>query len=378
MLAPPYRAAVIGRTGRGDYGHGLDLALLHQEKMQVVAVADEDAAGRAAAAKRLGVEHAYEDYRTMLERERPQFVAVAPRWLDGHRDMILACAERGVLGILCEKPMAPDLAACDAIVEACERSHVKLAMAFQTRYSPRYERIKAMIAEGAIGEILELRGRGKEDRRGGGEDLMVLGVHILDLCHDLLGEPSWCFARVTSQGRAVGPADVRRGAEGIGPLAGDRIDAMFGFRDSPAVAHFATARPKEPGRRFGLTIAGSKGCIWTGTGWMPPAFLLKDPAWTGIGAGIGTARAAWTPITEAGIDQPGPGAGNDLVAGNRAIVADLIRAVETDTQPRTNVRAGRTAIEMILACYASHGRGGMVSWPLADRDAHPLTRLPRS
>ena len=70
--------------------------------------------------------------------------------------------------------------------------------------------------------------------------------------------------------------------------------------------------------------------------------------------------------------------GNDLAAGNRAIVADLIHAVETDTQPRTHARAARTAIEMILACYASHGRGGMVTLPLADRDAHPLNRLKRT
>ena len=56
MLAPPYRAAVIGRTGRGDYGHGLDVAMLDQPKLQVVAVADEDAEGRAKAAKRLGVD----------------------------------------------------------------------------------------------------------------------------------------------------------------------------------------------------------------------------------------------------------------------------------------------------------------------------------
>ena len=80
-------------------------------------------------------------------------------------------------------------------------SHVKLAMAFQTRYSPRYRRIKQLIAEGAIGEVLEVRTRGKEDRRGGGEDLMVLGVHLLDLCRDLLGEPSWCFARVSERYR---------------------------------------------------------------------------------------------------------------------------------------------------------------------------------
>ena len=44
MLALPYRAAVIGRTGRGDYGHGLDLAVLNQAKLQVVAVADDDIA----------------------------------------------------------------------------------------------------------------------------------------------------------------------------------------------------------------------------------------------------------------------------------------------------------------------------------------------
>jgi predicted dehydrogenase len=372
VFAPPYRTAVIGRTGRGDYGHNLDQAVLNQSKLSVVAVADDNPAGRVRVAKRLGVDRAYADYREMLDQEKPQFVVVAPRWLDGHKDTILACADRGVLGIFCEKPMAPDLASCDAIVEACERAHVKLAMAFQTRYSPRYERIKAMIADGAIGELLELRGRGKEDRRGGGEDLMVLGVHILDLCHDLLGEPAWCFARVTDGGRSVGPAEVRSGAEGIGPLAGDRVDAMFGFQGTPVVTHFATARPKEPGRRFGLTICGSKGCIWIGTGWMPPAFFLPDPTWTAAGS------ARWRPITsDDEVGKPSTGAA-DLTLGNRAIVADLIHAVETDTQPRTHARAGRTPIEMIMACYASHGRGAMVTLPLVERDAHPLNRLTRA
>jgi predicted dehydrogenase len=341
---------------------------LNQPKLKVVAVADENPAGRASAAKRLGVERAYGDFRAMIERERPAFVFVAPRWLDGHAQMILACAEHGVRGVLCEKPLAPDLSSCDAIVAACERTHLKLAMAFQTRYSPRYEQVKELIAQGAIGEILELRGRGKEDHRGGGEDLMVLGVHILDLCHDLLGEPAWCFARVSQRGRAVGAADVRPGAEGIGPLAGDRVDAMFGFEGTAAVAHFATSRPKEPGRRFGLLIYGSKGCIRIGTGWLPPAHILRDPGWTGAGA------TAWTAIADKSAHPLERAPDSDLAAGNRAIVADLIRAVETDTQPRTHVRAARTAIEMVLACYASHARAGLVTLPLASRDAHPLTR----
>ena len=291
--------------------------------------------------------------------------------------MILASAENGVLGIFCEKPLAPDLASCDAIVAACERSHVKLAMAFQTRYSPRYEKVKSLIAEGAIGEVLELRGRGKEDRRGGGEDLMVLGVHILDLCHDLLGEPAWCFARVSERGRTVAPGEFRAGAEGIGPLAGDRIDAMFGFEGNPAVAHFATCRPAEPGRRFGLTIAGSKGCIWMGTGWRPPAFLLRDPTWTATGP------TAWSPIIGADEGKGQPGA-TDLAAGNRAIVADLIQC-RRDRHAAANACAGGTDGRrdgpglLRLERAAEHGRAaaGRPRRSPAYRAVPPSTVRPR-
>jgi hypothetical protein len=85
---------------------------------------------------------------------------------------------------------------------------------------------------------------------------------------------------------------------------------------------------------------------------------------------------AWSLITGAGEGEDPPGA-NDLTAGNRAIVADLIRAVETDTQPRTHARGARTAVEMVLACYASNVRQSLVVMPLADRDAHPLLGPPR-
>ncbi|WP_406694910.1 Gfo/Idh/MocA family oxidoreductase [Singulisphaera sp. Ch08] len=369
MFQAPYRAAIIGRTGRGDYGHGLDVAMLNQPKLTVVGVADDDPKGRAAAAKRLGVERAYADYRELLDREKPQFVAVAPRWIDAHKEMILACVERGI-HVFSEKPLAPTLADCDAIVTACERSHTKLAMAFQSRYSPRFERVKELIANGAIGEVLEFRGRGKEDRRGGGEDLMVLGSHIMDLIRGFQGDASWCFARVTEGGRPIGKAEVRQGAEGLGLLAGDRVDAMFGFTANPAVAHFATSRPREPGQRFGLQILGSKGRIDLGTGWVPPAFLLADPTWSGAEKGT-----KWVEITSAGVGKPETLGANSLPEANRYIVADLIQAVENDIQPRVSVYDGRASIEMILACYASQARRGPVELPLTERSHHPLEKL---
>src|SRR5947209_11100236 len=185
-----YRVAVIGRTGRGNYGHGLDIVWRQFDNVQIVAVADDNEQGRLAAQKRLGAKNVYADFREMLKKERPHIVSVADRYLDQHRDMVIACAEAGA-SIFLEKPMCRDLVEADAMVAACEKHHVKLAIAHQTRYSPRLQRVKEMIAAGRIGQLLEMRGRGKEDSRVGGEDLMVLGTHILDLMRFIAGDARW-------------------------------------------------------------------------------------------------------------------------------------------------------------------------------------------
>src|SRR5262249_54515508 len=160
--------------------------------------------------------------RQMLDKERPHLVSVADRWLDSHRDMVIACAEAGA-SIFLEKPFARTLAEADEMVTACERHHVKLAIAHQTQYSPRLQRVRELIAAGRLGDVLELRARGKEDSRGGGQDLMVLGTHLMDLMRFLVGDPAWCFARVWQGGKLVAKSDVREGGEGMGPVAGDRI-----------------------------------------------------------------------------------------------------------------------------------------------------------
>ena len=164
-----YRVAVIGRTGKGNYGHGLDVVWKAVDNVEIVAVADEDEKGRAAAAQRLGAKNAYADYRQMLDKERPQLVSVADRWLDAHRDMVVACARAGA-SVFLEKPMCRTLEEADEMVRACETHHVKLAIAHQTRYSPRLKVVRDLIGEGNFGDLLELRARqgGLARRRAGG------------------------------------------------------------------------------------------------------------------------------------------------------------------------------------------------------------------
>jgi predicted dehydrogenase len=361
-----YRVAVIGRTGKGNYGHGLDVVWKDIENVDIVAVADENEPGRVAAARRLGAKNAYADYRHMLEKERPQIVSVADRWLDAHRDMVVACARAGA-SVFLEKPLCRTLAEADEMVEACERHHVKLAIAHQTRHSPRLQRVRELIAEGKLGDLLELRGRGKEDSRGGGQDLMVLGTHIMDLMRLLAGDARWCFARAWQGGKPVSRGNVREGGEGMGPVAGDRISAVYGF-DRGVQGFFGTHQARHGvGERFALEVRGSKGIIQLTTGSLPAAHLLEDPSWF-----PGRSKARWQAITSAGVGKPEPLKDGGPGLGNRWIVKDLIQAIEQDRQPLGSIYDGRAALEMILAVYESHRLNGLVDLPLKQR-RHPLT-----
>jgi predicted dehydrogenase len=363
-----YKVAVIGRTGRGNYGHGLDVVWNDIEKAEVVAVADPHPQGRAAAAKRLKAPSSYADYHLMLEKERPQIVSVAPRWLDCHHEMVLACAEFGC-HVFLEKPMCQSLEQADEMIAALEKRDLKLAIAHQTRYSPALAHAQKAIEEGLLGDILELRGRGKEDRRGGGEDLMVLGTHVMDLMRFFAGDAKWCFASVRDNGEPVSEKNVRDGAEGIGPLAGDEIHAGYRF-DGVTMGYFSTQCARHgAAKRFGLQVYGSKGILTMTTGTVPEMWFVEDPSWQ-----PGRSKAQWKRISSRGIDKPENLKYPGLDYGNHLIALDLIRAIETDTQPMGSMYDGRAALEMILAVYESHRLKAAVELPLRNRK-HPLSML---
>ncbi len=367
--ARSYRVAVFGYTGRGNYGHDLDTVWLDVPGVQVVAVADPSEKGRAATQERIKANAAFADYREALTREKPDLVSIASRWPDQHHDMLLACAEAKVKGVLIEKPVARNLVEADAMVAAAERAGMKVVVAHQSRYSPRVAVVRQLLKEGRIGDLIEVRARGKEDARGGGEDLMVLGDHLFDLMRHLVGDPEWCFGRVTQGGKPVTRAEVRPGGEALGPISGDNITATYGLPGG-VTGHFGSHRAKAGvGKRFGLTLYGTKGAISLSTGTLPPVWLLEDASWT-----LFQDSGQWKPVTSAGVGMPEPLKDASLRAGNRLAIADLIRCIEGDGTPVSSLRDGRAAVEMILAVYESHRQGRPVTLPLENRK-HPLELL---
>src|SRR2546421_12250826 len=88
-----YTAAIIGHTGRGDYGHSVDQIFTNRDDVELLAVADPVAEGGAKAMQRSKAMRQYENYREMLAKEKPQLVGIAPRWTDQRREMCLWASE---------------------------------------------------------------------------------------------------------------------------------------------------------------------------------------------------------------------------------------------------------------------------------------------
>jgi predicted dehydrogenase len=366
----PLKVGVIGHTGLGNYGHGLDTMWSKVPGTEVVAVADADAKGLAEAGTRLKISRLYRDYREMLREVKPDIVAIGPRWIDEHHDMALAAIESGARGIYIEKPFCPTLAEADEIVAACQKRSVRCAVAHRNRYQPALPAALKFIAEGGIGKVLELRGRGKEDDRGGGEDLWVLGSHVFDLARAVAGDALACSATLFTDSRPATTADLRTGAEGIGPLAGNELHARFDMEKGIPLYFDSIKKSNVPGSNFGLQVIGAEGIV---------DFRIDLPAFAHVMKGCPFKPTeeprTWTTISSAGVGVPEPD--KDVaarVASHELAGRDLVAAIREDRAPLCSAEDGRAIVEMICAVFESHRQNGArVSLPLQDRQ-HPLEK----
>ncbi|MEK6246927.1 MAG: gfo/Idh/MocA family oxidoreductase, partial [Planctomycetales bacterium] len=226
-----------------------------------------------------------------------------------------------------------------------------------------------LLAAGRFGKVLEYRGRGKEDRRGGGEDLWVLGTHVMDMIRAIGGDPKWCFASVQQDGEPVARRHVQQGAEGIGPLAGDAVNAMYGMPDG-STAYFSSVRDTAGNpTRYGLQVYCSHGVIELLEGTMPSVKCIRDRSWSPARSG-----KEWMDVSSKGWQQPEPLTTERYTSRHRLAAEDLLAAIESNRQPKSSVYEARGAVEMIAAVFESHRLQRPVDLPLGNRK-NPLTML---
>src|SRR5678816_4006769 len=125
-----------------------------------------------------------------------------------HAEQGIAAAEHG-LHVLVEKPIDVTVERADALIAACERAQVKLAVCYQDRFAPDSIRLKEFIGREGLGKIVLVTShvkwyrpseyysssgwRGKPELDGGGA-LMNQGVHTIDFLLWLLGDVKSVYA----------------------------------------------------------------------------------------------------------------------------------------------------------------------------------------
>lgn len=362
------RAAAIGATGRGNYGHGLDVVFSDMPGVEFVAIADENPDGLRDAGKRTGVRRLYADYRELLAKEKPDVVSIGPRWTDQRREMVTAAAEAGC-AIFSEKPFARNPADADAMLAACQSAGVPIAVAHQNRALPPIRKVRDDLKAGRFGKLLRMRARGKEDQRGGGEDLLVLGTHLLDLMIFFAGPPQWVGARVAVGERDATLDDAKDASEGVGKVAGDDIAAAYGFA-AGVLGFFESRKGVARDQRvpFLLQLECEEATIqirdWEA--WTYPSSVVlaaeKKLEWSKV----------WVEDWHFKSDHSPWPASSRLGRANRILVEDLLAAAKEKREPMASGADARTALEMILGVYTSHLAGGKRTiFPLVDR-RHPL------
>jgi dTDP-4-amino-4,6-dideoxygalactose transaminase/predicted dehydrogenase len=237
VFRAPLRAAVIGYGGIApDHAFGYETT----GQALLVAVSDIAPKAIAAALDQRPYLRAYRDYRQMLEEVRPDVVSICT-WPQHHAEAVESAAAAGVKGILCEKPVALQLADIERMRVACAGRGIKLAGGHQYRFDPAYAAARAVVASGELGIIAKVTGFIKSS-------LANNGPHLIDTVRCLLGDPP---AREVT-------CNCRRERKGFnrGTPAEDEAQGHVEFGDGIRVE--LTTGDLAPAF-FGIVIEGSRG-----------------------------------------------------------------------------------------------------------------------
>ena len=140
--------------------------------------------------------YSYDDFDRIAENKDVQAVYVAlPNSM--HAEYTIRAAKAGK-HVLCEKPMATNVAECEQMIAACKKAGVKLMIAYRCHYEPTNLKAVKLIRDGALGQIQAIEssfgfniGPGEwrlSKKLAGGGPLFDVGIYSLNACRYLTGE----------------------------------------------------------------------------------------------------------------------------------------------------------------------------------------------
>lgn len=283
-----------------------------------------------------------------------------------HREPTLAAAKVGV-HVLVEKPLAPTLSDCDAMLEAAAEGKIKLGVVSQRRLFPPVQRMRAAIDAGKIGKpvlgtflMYSWRDpsyytsdpwRGKWATEGGGV-LVNQSPHQLDLLQWFMGE----IAEVSGYWANLNHPTVE---------VDDSAVAVIRFR-SGAIGSIVTSLSQRPGIYTKVHVHGMNGASIgvetdTGASFVAGMNEIADPPLNDL----------WTIPGEEHLLKDFERQDREFFRSINATqhyhtlqIQDFLQAILEDRAPLVTGREGRTVVEMFTAIYRSNTERRPIEFPV--------------
>ncbi len=131
-------------------------AIQDAENCVVTAIASRDSGKARAMADRFSVPHAFGSYEEMLASDVIDAVYI-PLPTSQHVEWTIKAADAGK-HVLCEKPIALKAGEINALIAARDRNRVVISEAFMITYTPVWNKVRALLREGAIGKLRHVQG----------------------------------------------------------------------------------------------------------------------------------------------------------------------------------------------------------------------------
>lgn len=351
-------AAILSQSASPGATGVFDHAFERINGLRLVSVSDGNSINVEETRSRTGARTGYANYLEMLEKEKPEVVAVSAADSKLHFPMAKAALQSGA-HVCCDSPFTVTLKEADELLTLSAEKGRKFAVANPLLCDPTLIAFHAA-KEDLIGELLEIRLFGNSDETAGGEDLLRSGIPLFEVANWFAGESNFCTASVEIEGAPAIAEDAEMSAS-LGLLLGDSIRAEFFTASGIVVTYVSDQRLGAANGPMGAEFIGSKGRARLFTGDTVVISTLQNP-----NPADPTRNDTWQ-IWSA------PESGEKAAGTSyREVIVDFVASLENDRTPICSAEKAIRALEMAHSVWQAGSSMKRAYLPLTNR-IHPLS-----
>jgi myo-inositol 2-dehydrogenase/D-chiro-inositol 1-dehydrogenase len=277
-----------------------------------------------------------------------------------HHRAVLAAAEAGK-HVIIEKPLAMTLEEADEMIAVCQKRGVKLMYAEELCFAPKYERVRKLINENAIGPIYMMKQSEKHSgphsdwfydvNQSGGGVLMDMGCHGLAWFRWMLGGNPKIVSVYATMNTFLHQARTR--GEDNSVTIVEFENGVLGVCENSWARH--------GGMDDRVEVYGTGGVIYADLFQGNSALTYSEKGYGYAMEKAGTTQGWTFTMFEEAFNQ-----------GYPQELKHFIQCVREDQHPLVTGEDGRAVLEMMYAAYQSAGTGARVNLPFTAKVSKPI------